>query len=161
EQAQTIGHKLSRTQEAEMYELSEWMGVTAHKLAHEKFTPYLKLFSEPTTRLRQVASILGSALFLVVAPGTVAGLVPWWVSRWREAVRLLLARWGFGLSFGRSLPLRLSATVARMRSCRAATSILSPSWMSMARPCAAPLANVILTTFLYVSPCRQCRRGKR
>jgi hypothetical protein len=32
-----------------MYELSEWMGVTAHKLAHEKFTPYLKLFSGPTT----------------------------------------------------------------------------------------------------------------
>jgi len=26
---------------------------------------------------------LGSALFLVIAPGTVAGLVPWWISRWR------------------------------------------------------------------------------
>src|SRR5262245_44569445 len=54
-----------------------------------------------------------------------------------------------------------------MRSFKAALSTLSPSWMSMARLTfpsrlelnrpegsfnAAPLANVILTTFLYVSP---------
>src|SRR6266700_2811859 len=54
-----------------------------------------------------------------------------------------------------------------MRSFKAASSTLSPSWMSMARLTfpsrlelnrsegsfnAAPLANVILTTFLYVSP---------
>src|SRR5205814_726663 len=54
-----------------------------------------------------------------------------------------------------------------MRSFKAASSILSPSWMSMARLAfpsrlelnrtegsfnAAPLGNVILTTFLYVSP---------
>src|SRR6202790_5580158 len=75
----------------------------------------------------------------------------------------LLARRGFGLL----LPLRLSATAARMRSFKAASSTLSPSWMSIARRTfpsrlelnrpagsfnAAPLANVILTTFLYVSP---------
>src|SRR3989454_2568594 len=82
-----------------------------------------------------------------------------------------LARRGFGLCFGLGfglfLPLRLSATAARMRSFKAASSILSPSWMSMARltfpsrlelnrPAgffnAAPFANVILTAFLYVSP---------
>ena len=28
-------------------------------------------------------AILGSALFLVVAPGFVAGLAPWWISHWR------------------------------------------------------------------------------
>src|SRR5881398_470905 len=54
-----------------------------------------------------------------------------------------------------------------MRSFKAASSILSPSWMSMARLTfpsrlelnrpegtfnAAPFANVILTAFLYVSP---------
>src|SRR5436853_7067331 len=54
-----------------------------------------------------------------------------------------------------------------MRSFKAASSTLSPSWMSRARLAfpsrlelnrpegsfnAAPLANVILTTFLYVSP---------
>jgi protein-S-isoprenylcysteine O-methyltransferase Ste14 len=27
--------------------------------------------------------VLGSALFLILAPGTVAGLVPWWISRWQ------------------------------------------------------------------------------
>ena len=33
--------------------------------------------------MRRAFAILGSALFLVVAPGTVAGLVPWWISGWR------------------------------------------------------------------------------
>src|ERR1700688_1728347 len=80
---------------------------------------------------------------------------------------LLLARRGYDLGFGLFWPLRLSATAARMRSCKAASSTLSPSWMSMARLTfpsrlelnrpegsfsAAPLAKVILTTCLYVSP---------
>ncbi|HTS48216.1 MAG TPA: isoprenylcysteine carboxylmethyltransferase family protein [Bryobacteraceae bacterium] len=33
--------------------------------------------------MRRAAAILGSALFLVIAPGTIAGLVPWWISRWK------------------------------------------------------------------------------
>ena len=33
--------------------------------------------------IRKVLAIVGSALFLVIAPGFVAGLVPWWISRWR------------------------------------------------------------------------------
>jgi len=33
--------------------------------------------------MRRAFSILGSSIFLVLAPGTVAGLVPWWISRWR------------------------------------------------------------------------------
>ncbi len=32
--------------------------------------------------MRRVLAILGSALFLLIAPGIVAGLVPWWISRW-------------------------------------------------------------------------------
>jgi protein-S-isoprenylcysteine O-methyltransferase Ste14 len=32
---------------------------------------------------RKVLAIAGTALFLVIAPGFVAGLVPWWISRWR------------------------------------------------------------------------------
>jgi protein-S-isoprenylcysteine O-methyltransferase Ste14 len=28
-------------------------------------------------------AVLGSMLFLVLAPGTVAGLLPWWISGWR------------------------------------------------------------------------------
>src|SRR5215469_8941388 len=63
--------------------------------------------------------------------------------------------------------MRLSVTAARMRSFKAASLIFSPSWISMARRVlpsrlelkrpegsfsAAPLAKVILTWFLYVSP---------
>jgi len=33
--------------------------------------------------VRRVLAIIGSAVFLVVAPGFVAGLVPWWISHWR------------------------------------------------------------------------------
>jgi protein-S-isoprenylcysteine O-methyltransferase Ste14 len=33
--------------------------------------------------VRKVSAIIGSAVFLVIAPGFVAGLVPWWISRWR------------------------------------------------------------------------------
>jgi protein-S-isoprenylcysteine O-methyltransferase Ste14 len=33
--------------------------------------------------MRRMFAVLGSALFLVLAPGIVAGLVPWWISEWR------------------------------------------------------------------------------
>jgi protein-S-isoprenylcysteine O-methyltransferase Ste14 len=33
--------------------------------------------------MRRVLAVLGSALFFLLAPVTVAGLVPWWISRWR------------------------------------------------------------------------------
>jgi protein-S-isoprenylcysteine O-methyltransferase Ste14 len=39
--------------------------------------------------MRRLFAVLGSALFLTVAPGTVAGLVPWWISRWRVQLPLL------------------------------------------------------------------------
>ena len=34
-------------------------------------------------RVRRVFAVIGSALFLVLAPGFVAGLVPWWICHWR------------------------------------------------------------------------------
>jgi|SRR5271168_661479 len=34
-------------------------------------------------RSRRILAILGTAVFLVLAPGTVAGLVPWWIAHWR------------------------------------------------------------------------------
>jgi protein-S-isoprenylcysteine O-methyltransferase Ste14 len=37
--------------------------------------------------MRKVAAVGGSAVFLVVAPGVVAGLVPWWLTRWRMGAR--------------------------------------------------------------------------
>ncbi len=33
--------------------------------------------------MTRAGALLGSLAFLVVAPGTVAGLVPWWISRWQ------------------------------------------------------------------------------
>jgi len=33
--------------------------------------------------LRKVLAIVGSAVFLVLAPGFVAGLMPWWISHWQ------------------------------------------------------------------------------
>jgi protein-S-isoprenylcysteine O-methyltransferase Ste14 len=33
--------------------------------------------------MRRRSAVLGSLAFLVLAPGTVAGVVPWWISQWR------------------------------------------------------------------------------
>ncbi len=33
-------------------------------------------------RIRRVFAILGTTVFLLLAPGVVVGLVPWWISRW-------------------------------------------------------------------------------
>lgn len=33
--------------------------------------------------MRRPAAIAGSAVFFLLAPGTVAGLVPWWLAGWR------------------------------------------------------------------------------
>lgn len=46
---------------------------------------------------RRAWAILGSAIFLVIAPGFVAGLVPFWITRWRMAPPL------FGWELTRSL----------------------------------------------------------
>jgi protein-S-isoprenylcysteine O-methyltransferase Ste14 len=45
---------------------------------------------------RKVLALVGSALFVVLAPGFVAGFVPWWISRWRiepAFFGLALFRW--------------------------------------------------------------------
>lgn len=39
--------------------------------------------------MKRAAAILGSAVFLVIAPGTLAVYVPWIISRWRIAPPLL------------------------------------------------------------------------
>ena len=41
--------------------------------------------------MRKPAAATGSALFFAIAPGVVAGLVPWWLTGWR--VRGPLAHW--------------------------------------------------------------------
>ncbi len=39
--------------------------------------------------MRRPAAIISSFIFLVLAPGVVAGLVPWWMSRWQMRAPLL------------------------------------------------------------------------
>lgn len=39
--------------------------------------------------MRRAFAILGSAIFLVIAPGSLAGYVPWWISRWHVGAPLL------------------------------------------------------------------------
>jgi protein-S-isoprenylcysteine O-methyltransferase Ste14 len=63
-------------------------------------------------RLRQVFAALGTVLFLFLAPGFVAGLVPWWITRWRVEAPFL----GFPpirvlglLLFGLGVPLLLDS----------------------------------------------------
>ena len=41
--------------------------------------------------MRRFSAASGSALFFAVAPGVVAGLVPWWLTRWQ--VRGAMAHW--------------------------------------------------------------------
>ena len=40
--------------------------------------------------MRRVLAVLGSTLFFVLAPGTVAGLMPWWISHWRFRVPVMI-----------------------------------------------------------------------
>jgi protein-S-isoprenylcysteine O-methyltransferase Ste14 len=39
--------------------------------------------------IRRASAVLGSVFFLLLAPGTVAGLVPWWISGWQVRAPLL------------------------------------------------------------------------
>jgi protein-S-isoprenylcysteine O-methyltransferase Ste14 len=60
-------------------------------------------------------ALLASALFLCLAPGTVAGLIPWWISRWRfdpPFFGLEPVRWFGVLLIALSAPV-LFATFAR------------------------------------------------
>ncbi len=41
--------------------------------------------------MRKTTAIAGSAVFLVIAPGVVAGLGPWWLTGWREGASYPLA----------------------------------------------------------------------
>ena len=52
---------------------------------------------------RRLFAIIGSAVFLFIAPGTIAGLGPWWISRWNVQEPLLgwvAIRWCGALLIG-------------------------------------------------------------
>ena len=39
--------------------------------------------------MKRLSAMVGTGLFLLLAPGTVAGLVPWWITRWHKNPPLL------------------------------------------------------------------------
>jgi protein-S-isoprenylcysteine O-methyltransferase Ste14 len=49
--------------------------------------------------MRRAGSVIGSLVFLLLAPGTVAGLVPWWLAGWKLAAPLLAMGWTRWLGF--------------------------------------------------------------
>jgi hypothetical protein len=51
-------------------------------------------------RARRVISIAGSAIFLVLAPGTVVGVIPRWISHWQVHAELSRIRGGSSLRSG-------------------------------------------------------------
>ena len=62
--------------------------------------------------MRRWLAVLGSALFLALAPGIVAGWVPWWISKWRMQAPLLgwlPLRFVGGLLIGAGLPVLLDS----------------------------------------------------
>lgn len=62
--------------------------------------------------MNRPAAILGSAVFLVIAPGTIAVLVPYWISRWHIGPPLLgwpALRWIGALLICAGLPLLLDS----------------------------------------------------
>jgi|ERR1700733_15125259 len=50
--------------------------------------------------MRTVLAVVGSAVFLIIAPGFVAGLAPWWITHWQVEAPffgLQVLRWVGGL----------------------------------------------------------------
>jgi len=39
--------------------------------------------------IRRISAICGTAIFLVLAPGSLAGMVPWWITHWHVEPALL------------------------------------------------------------------------
>ncbi len=99
---------------------------------------------------RVVFAFLGTAIFLLLTPGTVAGLVPWWISRWSLRPPFL------GLTPVRIVGVALIA---------ASISVLLESFMRFALQGIGTPAPVFPTRHLvvkgfYLCPKSHVRRGR-
>ncbi len=70
--------------------------IVAHRLSRGAGICGSRLFCVARTGLkvdvmRKPAAAVGSVLFFVAAPGTVAGLIPWWITHWE--IRTPIAPW--------------------------------------------------------------------
>jgi len=86
--------------------------------------------------LPKTIAILGSALFFVVAPCVVAGLIPWWITRWEFLPPLL------GLELTRAIGLMsIIAGVPGL-----ADSFARFAWQGLGTPAPiAPTASLVVT----------------
>jgi protein-S-isoprenylcysteine O-methyltransferase Ste14 len=67
---------------------TQWKGWAARARAQQRFgIPHHK--AAPLRKMRKSLAMLGSAIFLVIAPGVVAGYVPWRICRWQMGEPLL------------------------------------------------------------------------
>jgi protein-S-isoprenylcysteine O-methyltransferase Ste14 len=69
--------------------------------------------------MRRTAAALGSSIFFALAPGTVAGLVPWWLTGWHprhvEAAAWIPFRVLGGILIAAGLPVLVAAFVRFVR----------------------------------------------
>ena len=92
--------------------------------------------------MRSTGAAAGSAVFFALAPGTVAGLLPWWLTRWEA-----------GAAFGRWLPARLAGILILV----AGTAVLVHSFarfvlegLGTPAPIAPPAHLVVSGLYRYV-----------
>ena len=88
---------------------------------------------------RQITSALGSALFLLVAPGTVAGLAPYWISRWQALPPF------FGWA---ALPI-LGAMLGIAGVCVLVESFARFAWVGLGTPAPVAPTRHLVVTCLY------------
>jgi protein-S-isoprenylcysteine O-methyltransferase Ste14 len=88
---------------------------------------------------RRAFSTLGSIVFLVLAPGTVAGFVPWWMSQWRIQDPLL------GLEFLRWIGIALILAGSAIL----VEAFARFAWHGLGTPAPVFPTKRLLTTGLY------------
>jgi protein-S-isoprenylcysteine O-methyltransferase Ste14 len=66
-----------------------WIPASAYLLGSAVVLLVAAAGTSSADRAARARALLGTLVFLLVAPGTVAGLVPWWISRWRVQPALL------------------------------------------------------------------------
>src|SRR5262245_62257088 len=108
--------------------------------------------------MRRFWASLGSLVFFILAPGTVAGFVPWWLTRWRISPPF------FGIE-----PLRwVGAALIVLGLLPLLSSFARFAWDGLGTPAPiAPPTNLVVTGFyrrvrnpIYVARSEERRVGK-
>lgn len=77
--------------------------------------------------MRARAAALGSSLFFALAPGVVAGVVPWWITRWRFAPAPPGERVVGGVLIAAALPVLVAAFARFVREGRGTPAPIAPT----------------------------------